>query len=233
MEEQLIFIEGYTNRLVERGKCLQTIGLWNGKMGVAIYLLHFTRITKNRIYENEAYELIDAVYKQIPFEKSVCFDNGLLGIGCGLQYLINNRFVEADSDEVLLELDDIAKNIIDIRSLDIINLEKGICGVGYYLYQRLKNRVNENDNMTVLKLKEYLIYLIDWIEDLVLQTSDKQDYNDVYFLLCRLNKLNIFDYKVKRLLALSSRKIIDFNCRITDNYELLGIPSLKVLKPWM
>lgn len=87
--------------------------------------------------------------------------------------------------------------------------------------------------MIVLKLKEYLIYLIDWMEELIQKTTDKQEYNDAYFLLARLHKLNVFNHKVEKLSAVCLRKMIDFNCRITDGYELLGIPSLKALKPWM
>lgn len=49
----------------------------------------------------------------------------------------------------------------------------------------------------VLKLKEYLIYLTDWIGELILKTMDKQEYNDAYFLLVRLHKLNVFNLKQK------------------------------------
>jgi len=232
MDEKYIFLKGYTERLIEKGKCFPDIGLWNGKMGIAIYLLHVSRLTQNEKYENEAVELIDSVYEQISFEKPFCFDNGLLGIGCGFEHIIHNGFVDADRDEILSETDLLARDIIDSRPIDNLGLGKGVCGIGYYLYHRLKNR-QDDDRMVVLKLKEYLIYLIDWVEDLLLKTTVKEDYNDAYFLLTRLHKINVFNLKVEKLLALCSRKIIDFNCPITDNYELLGIDSLKLLKPWI
>lgn len=233
MEEKYIFLKGYTERLIEKGKCFSDIGLWNGKMGIAIYLLHISRLSQNEKYESEASELIDAVYEQISFEKSFFFDSGLLGIGCGFEYIINNGFADADRDEILSEIDLLVRNIIDSRPIDELGLRKGVCGVGFYLYSRLRNRSNDDDNMIVLKLKEYMIYLIDWIEYLLLKTTIKEDYNDAYFLLSRLHKLNVFNHKVEKLLAVCSRRIIDFNCPTTDNYELLGIDSLKVLKPWI
>lgn len=233
MNEKYIFLRGYTERLIEKGKCFPDIGLWNGKMGIVIYLLHVSRLTQNERYEKEASELINAVYKQISLEKPFFFDSGLLGIGCGLEYIIYNKFVDANRDEILSEIDLMVRNIIDFRPIDDLGLRKGVCGIGFYLYYRLKNRINNDDNTIVLKLKEYLIYLIDWIEDLLLKTTIKEDYNDTYFLLARLHQLDVINHKVEKLLAICSRKIIDFNCPTMDNYELLGIDSLKMLKSWI
>lgn len=233
MEGQYDFLKGYTDRLIEKAKCFQDIGLSNGKMGISIYLLHTSKITKSEKYKNEALELIDAVYEQISSEMPFYFNNGLLGIGCGLEYIISKGFVSADRDEVLSEIDVVARHIIDTRPMNILNIEKGICGVGYYLYHRLKDRPDNDDNMVTLKLKEYLIYLIDWMESSLLSTKNLNDYNDAYFLLCRLQKLNIFNFKVNKLSNYCLRKIVDFNCPISDNYEFLGINSLKILKLWI
>lgn len=231
--EKYAFLESYTDRLIEQGRCFPNIGLWDGKMGIAISLLHVSRIVQNEKYENEALELIDAINEQINYHTPFYFDTGLLGIGCGFEYIISLGFVEADSDEILSEIDIVARNIIDSRPIDNLSFEKGVCGLGYYVYHRLKNRTNDDDKMFVLKLKEYLIYLVDWMEDLILKTSDKKHYNDAYFLLCRLHKLNVCNHKVEKLAGLCLRKIIDFNCQIADNYEQLGVSSLKFLKPWM
>lgn len=231
--EEYTFLKCYTERLIEKGKCLPNIGLWDGKTGIAIYLLHLSRIMQNAKYENDASELIDAVYEQLSLNLSPAFDNGLLGIGCGFEYIISKGFVDADSNEILSEIDLFVRDIIDCRLIGNLSFGKGACGVGYYLYHRLRGRKDNDECMVVLKLKEYLIYLIDWMEELIQKTTYKQEYNDAYFLLCRLHGLNVFNYKVDKLSAICLRKMIDFNCKITDNYELLGIPSLKALKPWM
>ena len=233
MYKEYNFLKDYNARLIEKGKCFPNIGLWNGKMGIAIYLLHVSRITQDEKYENEASELIDAVYEQLSLDLPLTFDNGLLGIGCGFEYIINQRFVDADSDEILSEIDLWVRNIIDFRLSNNLSLSDGVCGVGYYLYCRLKNREHENENMVVLKLKEYLIYLIDWMEELILKTTNKQEFIDSYFLLIRFYELNVFNYKVEKLVGICLRGMVDFNCPITDNYELLGIASLKALKPWI
>lgn len=233
MDKEHAFLKGYTGRLIEKGKCLPDIGLWNGKMGISIYLLHLARITQDEKYENEAFELIDTVYEIISLENPFFFESGLIGVGCGFEHIIHNGFVDAGRDEIVSEIDLVAMNIIDSRPIGSLSLGKGVCGIGYYLYHRLKNRKDGDGRMVVLKLKEYLIYLIDWMEELILKTMDKQEYNDAYFLLARLHKLNVFNHKIEKLSAKCLCKMIDSNCRITDNYELLGIPPLKALKPWM
>lgn len=233
MDKTHTFLKPYIDRLVEKGRRLPNIGLWDGKMGIAISLFHISKIVNDEKYENEANELLNAVCEQVSNTMPLSFDDGLMGIGCGIEYLISNELAEGDSDEILQEMDLIARNLINMRTIDVLNLEKGVCGIGYYLYCRLKKRADSDDNIIVLRLKEYLIYLIDWMESLILKKADKSDYNDAYFLLTRLYQLGVYNYKVERLMALCLQKMIDYNCLATDSYELLGLDSLKVLKSWI
>ncbi|MDD4010260.1 MAG: hypothetical protein PHQ67_10735 [Fermentimonas sp.] len=112
-------------------------------------------------------------------------------------------------------------------------MENGICGAGFYLYHRLKYKMENDDNILTLSLKEYLIYLIDWIDELLLKTNEKQDFNSVYFLLCRLQTLNLLNFKVEKMINYCLQKIMKFNYQFIDNYELLGINHLKALKLWI
>ena len=233
MEKDYVFLREYGARLIEKGKCFPDVGICNGKLGIAICLFHLNLILKDDLYKKAAFELIDEAYENISVLTPVSFEYGLSGIGCGFQYLINNGFVDADGDDVLSEIDAVVKNVIDLRSLHLLDFKNGICGVGYYLYHRLKERNTDDNNIVVLKLKEYLIYLIDWMEHLLLNTDDMNGVNDAYFLLCRLHKLNVFNYKVERLLNFCSRKLIDFNLPVSDTYRCLGMQSLKVLSPWI
>jgi hypothetical protein len=227
------FLQPYADFLLEKSNSVSNLTLWHGKTGIAITLLHLSRITNEEKYALYANKLIDEVSENISTEIPFCFGNGLLGIGCGLQYIINERFMEGDSDEILSEIDQVAINIINHRPVNSLSIETGICGVGFYLYNRLKNRPKDDENIITLKLKEHLIYLIDRIEELLLETKELQDYNDTYFLLCRLQKLDVFNHKVEKLIAFCLQKIVECNCNIQDNYELLGINSLKLLKLWI
>lgn len=229
------FLQSYAESLVEKGSSIPGLGLWDGKMGIAITLYHLSKLMQQNEYGERANGMIDEIYGDLTSSTSYFFSDGLIGIGCGTEYLISNGFVEGDSDEVLSEIDQEARNIIDYRPTDLKSLKigKGICGVGCYLYYRLRDKPKNDDSMITLKLKEYLIYLIDWIEELLLEGSEKTVHSNVYFLLCMLHELDVFNFKVEKLAASCLQKMMDDNCHAQDHYELLNIFYLKVLKPWI
>jgi|LSQX01.2.fsa_nt_gb hypothetical protein len=233
--ELFSFFGTTAKRFVDRGKNTFDIGLWNGKMGIAIYLLHLSRIMHNNEYEFQANDLIDAVFSDISNKVPVYFADGLLGIGCGVEYIIDKGFVEGDSDEILKEIDQMVKNIIDMRptDLDSLDIDKGVCGVGCYLYYRLRKKSKNDESITTLKLKEYLIYLIDWMEELLLKTNKIKEYNDAYFLLCLFLDLDVLNHKVEKMIGFCLQNMNDEDYPLQDHYELLGIRSLKMLKPWI
>jgi len=234
MKQSLSFLATMAQQLIEKAQHISDISLWNGKMGTAIFLFHVARIMQNKEYETQACEFVDDVYnyisnQNIPFY----FNNGLLGIGCGFEYIIEQKFMDGDSDEVLREIDQIAKYIINMRPINKIDLKEGICGVGFYIYCRLKHKQENDESMTTLFLKEYLVYLIDWIEELLLKTTGQKDYNDVYFLLCRLQTVNVLNFKVEKLICLCLHRMVNFNSQFIDNYENLGINYLNTIKLWI
>lgn len=228
------FLQSYGESLVKQSDSILESGLWNGKMGAAITLFHLSRITQNSFYENIGYKLIDTIYEDLSVEMSYSFGNGLLGIGCGIQYIINKGFVDGDSDEILSEIDWIAYSIVGRRSMNNLNMEEGAGGVGYYLFCRLKNKENMDDTPATLMGKEYLVYLIDWIGELLSISESHQAICDTYFLLSRLHTLDVINFKIEKLITVCLDKMKKNKLRsFTDNYYCLGIDSLKLLAPWI
>lgn len=45
MGKQHSYLNNYALRLIEKVKCSPSIGLWEGKMGIVISILHVFRIT--------------------------------------------------------------------------------------------------------------------------------------------------------------------------------------------
>lgn len=227
------FLEKYADYLINKSIHSSEIGLWNGKMGSVIYLLHLSKINPNKKYELVASQFIDQIFEQLSYNIPLTYANGLLGIGCGIQYIISEKFVKGDSDTVLADIDDLVIYSVDVRTLETLSLDFGICGIGFYLYSRLKNKSVEDDSLTTLRKKEMVIYLIDWIEELLLKTNDVQDICDVYFLLTRLYRLNIINFKIEKNIDFCLCKISALQCPVYDKYDMLGVNSLKLLKKWM
>ena len=83
-----------TNTLLLNASFIGNLGLMHGKMGIAIYFFHLAQETKNQIYEDYAGELIDEIYDEISTTTPLDFENGLAGIGWGIEYLVQNGFIE-------------------------------------------------------------------------------------------------------------------------------------------
>lgn len=228
------FLQSYGESLVKQSDSMLESGLWNGKMGAAITLFHLARITENNLYENAGFELIDTIYEDLSAEQFYSFGNGLLGIGCGIQYIINKGFVDGDSDEILSEIDRMAYGIVGQRFASDLSLHEGVCGVGYYLFCRLKNKEIRDDTRATLMGKEHLVYLIDWIEELLPISETHQAISDTYFLLSRLHTLDVINFKIEKLITVCFEKMKKTKLpNFTDNYYCLGIDSLKLLAPWI
>lgn len=149
--------------LMLHGSFTNQIGLLDGKMGVVLFFMNYSKYTRCKQYERFAGELIDEIYTEIHIDCSPHFGNGLAGIAWGMEYLIRNRFVKADPDEVLEALD---LRILekDVRRVKDISLESGLKGIAYYVISRCSGR-------------EYSFIFESYITDLIqaLQTNAPED----------------------------------------------------------
>lgn len=128
--------------------------------------------------------LLDEVMENCSLELPVTYGDGLCGIGVGIEYLLQEGFVEGDADEILWQIDCRVFNTINSRAIGTLGIGKGICGLAYYLYYRLSRRKGEED-IKVLRMKEHLIYLIDWIADSLPGVRESSLFEEVFlFFAC-------------------------------------------------
>ena len=81
------------------------VSLFHGKMGGVLFFYEYSRCTHEVAYENFASDLLDDFSHNIKVNTPINFENGLSGIGWGLQYLIQQRFIDADPDVILQDID--------------------------------------------------------------------------------------------------------------------------------
>lgn len=188
---------------------IENLGM-QGKMGRVVELFHLHRQTGEAEWQTKAETLLDEVLERCSPALPLTYADGLCGIGVGIEYLIQAGFVEGDSDEVLSEVDYLLYNTVNCRTLRYLSLENGVCGLASYFYFRLRQR-KDSDSITVLRMKEHLIYLIDWIADLLPGTKHLPTLYETFFILCQLHTLNVLNAKVKRLLDYCSKEIGELN----------------------
>lgn len=205
-------------------------GLIYGKMGIAIFFFKYARYSGNYLYEDAAMQIIDSILEKLEETTPVDYASGLEGIGVGLEYLMQNSFIEADSNEVLQEMDDRIIHVVHARLVNNASLENGVCGIGRYLVYRIKGRQAGDDNLQTLLNKEYLIYLIDWLEELFPVSTEY--LKDIQDLLCEIFLLGIYITKVEELLEKCIEQLQGNNWGMRNGKAGIGFSLLTTSVPW-
>lgn len=93
------------NHLTLNGGFTDNLGLYHGKMGIAIFFCHYARYINDISYNDFAGILIEQIYEEIHDKMYFDMEDGLCGIGWGIEYLIQNKFMEGNSQDILYEID--------------------------------------------------------------------------------------------------------------------------------
>jgi len=144
-----------------------TLGLLNGKMGVAIFFFHYAEYMAEKVYKDFAGELIGEIYKEIHANYSCDFKAGLSGIAWGVEYLVYNQFVEGETDEILEDLD---RQILerDVSRIQDNTLDTGLKGLTYYVISRCANREISNNIIP----EEYIYVLLKALQSNVYEDNE-------------------------------------------------------------
>lgn len=128
-----------TDYLLLKSSHLQDIGLFHGKMGIAISLFAYAHQYKDRLIEEFAWELLQQVYDGVHTDMPIGLENGLCGIGYGATLLYKYNWVDCDLNSVLADIDEKIMERDPRRIMDF-SLRSGVGGLPLYL--ALRQRVN-------------------------------------------------------------------------------------------
>jgi|GEM_PF-974339 len=213
--------------------------LFYGKVGLSIYFYVWSRSgseNEKQKYIALADELLQDISNRIGdkiIEPSL--PNGLSGIALGLQYLVDNKFVVGNSDEILVDIDDtIFRQIAHSTKLNI-SIENGILGYLIYLIFRSNRKYSKFNSANNEMFTQLIIKLINdlstSIEDNEYAGSDPMGFNLFWelpmLLIClgTLKKLAIYNIKVDRILESISHNVLSLYPRMHYNrlHLLVGI----------
>ena len=135
-----------SNHLIINSSFISDLSLYHGKMGIVLFFTHYARYTGKTVFDDFAGELLSEIFEEIHSDIPVNFEEGLCGIGWGIQYLLQNNFMEGDPDIVLRDLDN------GIMERDILNItdnsfETGLAGISFYVQSRLMYKRNNHKKM--------------------------------------------------------------------------------------
>ena len=115
---------------------LGDLSLFHGRMGIILFFAHYARATQSKHYEDFAGYLLDELYEEIHEDLPVNLENGLCGIGWGIEYLVQQGFMEGNTDEILADIDRKVMEIDPLRMTDL-SFRRGLAGIAFYVIARL------------------------------------------------------------------------------------------------
>ena len=141
---------------------MSDIGLFDGKMGIIISLITYSRRNKLKCIESMADFLMEQLLESMTDISPISFSDGLTGIGWGIEYLIQNGYMSGCGANVCTEIDNKLMSY-DIRRVDDLSLEHGIYGWLHYIVAHIQgaNRCGKQvfDRMYIIdlisKINEY------------------------------------------------------------------------------
>ena len=94
------FQERISHILMLNSFFLPDIGLYQGQMGVVLAMAKYSKRTKNEVFTDFYYDLLEKVIEKVNKGLPLSLNNGLAGIGWGIEYLIQNGFVGGESVKI-------------------------------------------------------------------------------------------------------------------------------------
>ena len=143
-------------------------------------------------------ELINEIYDEISVHTNCDFENGLAGIGWGIEYLAQNGFIEADTDDMLSDFDNTVFQL-DKKSPKPVYGYNDFFGPGIYFL----SRINElHDNEEILKILDIeCLQLLNELYESSIEVSPQFLISFLFFLS---------EYK-----DITKTPILNFKCQVS------------------
>jgi len=134
------------------------LGLMGGKVGLALFFFYYARYTMKEEFADIGLELLSEIFDGINNGFSYhTHAGGLAGIGWTVEHLAKVDFLDADTNEILSDLDPYLQKTMnydmDNKNYDFLH---GAVGNGTYFLNRLPDP----------KAREYLSQLVDRLEEM-------------------------------------------------------------------
>ena len=204
-----------TNRLLSSDFNRYPVSLFHGKMGLSIYFYHLSKIESNPAYHSKAEQLLDQVLlNDLTPNHSIDVEDGLAGIGLGVMWLVKNRFMEGDLNEMLEVVDDAIYRKIAFSANPTQFSPIMLLHLTGYLYIRLKEQTDKNSQILY---QDLIIKVLNMLYGKI----DDEFLNESY-------TFSIYHYQLPVLLWVFS-KLLEagfYNDRI---YRMLDTLQLNIL----
>jgi hypothetical protein len=196
---------------------VSTIDLLNGKIQIVFFFYHYFRYSKIETYNEFADYLLDEMIEKLEqMDVSI-----LITFGWTIEYLIQNKFVEGDPNEVMEDINE--KIMIHIKQSKDMHSETFLFLGAYLLFRIKRNETAEQ--------REECRFLLSKINEIV---GDENNYqlahlNFALFSLLEMHNIGMFNFDedenqivLMKLIAAILHEILNNNYDQNDLETLLN-----------
>ena len=216
-------LQRIANILMINGGFLDNPGLYTGEMGLVLFFFRYARFTQNELYSDYGFDLIEKLQCGMDEGARIGYRQGLTGIGSAIEYLVQNGFVEADTDDILAEFDE---RIFSECNLPYYSLDE-LLGIGQYIVRRMSGKSAKKDAI----LKTVLPKVVHFIgKDCTFDLHDSLKNPARYCLNGDNNPYRLESKTYSRLLEqFTKNDSFDINLGIQNGLAGLGLCLLTAL----
>lgn len=223
------------NCLLLNASFVENTGLLNGKLGISLFFFRMSDLTDHKYYADYAWELLEETCDSLNQNTSTDFENGLAGIGWGIEFLAQNGFIDPNTNSILQDFDS--------KLLQLINQKDNglqVIDTGLYFLQRLKNPTLTSKNRLLIHdgLKELIGLLDHKIQDIKLLAKEPEQWSLIWpfaiviWFLGHINALKIELNKSSDLINTVLKHLSEpGNLPKKHTYKLLLSYTLACLSP--
>lgn len=191
---------------------MKSIGLTEGKMGLVLFYYEFSRYLSLEIDNHLANNLLDEVLSKAGKVGNNGIELGLAGIGCGINYLIRNEFVEVTEDALI----DLEYNLFSGESVDF-GINFSMLSPPVYLLSKYGGKeMLGNYDVYVLTLLNTCRYYCLSIYDNKKKPLDL--INSMLYFLLELKKQNVHVWEADKLIWKILTYLLDYKDIEKDIY---------------
>lgn len=200
----------------------EDIGVISGLTGLSLFQFYYARYLNEESSEEFGIKYLELCGEKINESKFIpTYCSGISGFGWALEHLSQEKFLNTDTDEMLLEVDDYIYNIMisEMKAGNYDFLHGGL-GYGFYFLKRYKNtksivsrEKHEKKLFEFIRLLDELSEVVDcdkirWGSKVNFEKDQKKVYNlslshgmsAIIGILTKLYEIDVFRESVERML---------------------------------
>lgn len=199
---------------------LDDVGILGGQGGIALFQFYCGRLLEHSSYAKNGAEIIYSCINKINLGQSTTsYSDGLSGFGWTLQHLVDENLIEIDSEQILIQFDEILEEQMNLDLSDgNYDMLYGSMGYGLYFLKRFHSVKDKKTKAHHSKCLENLVrglslmaikdnHMFKWESMLNAETNIKvfnlslsHGISSIIYMLSRLVNIGILPHLTSNLL---------------------------------